>query len=204
MVFGNTLQNAVRQVYLSKGGAEDIMSNEIFLSRWSEMVKQRGDEMIAARIQLPTGQKDRDEDVVIMEDQTLSDRCAPDTSEYWDSFAAQQVRQYIKLAVEPRSSNGVANELKNSALNSDFMGEDNKSIVAIVMDIDLLLESATRPLDRKPVPDQANISKLVAGVFAERTNSNHGQSDRPVPRDGDVIFLCDGGRDVARTALRRP
>jgi hypothetical protein len=198
----------VRQVYLSKGGTEDIMSNEFFLSRWSEMVKQRGEEMIADRIQLPTGQKDRDEDVVVMEDQTLRgskavDRCAPDTSEYWDSFAAQQVRQYIKLAVEPRSSNGVANELKNSALNSDFMGEDNKSIVAIVMDIDLLLESATRPLDRKPVPDQANISKLVAGVFAERTN-NPGESERPVPRDGDVIFLCDGGRDVARTALRRP
>jgi hypothetical protein len=54
--------------------------------------------------------------------------------------------------------------------------------------IDLLLESATRPLDRKPVPDQANISKLVAGVFAERTN-NPRESDRPVPRDGDVIFL---------------
>ena len=59
------------------------MSNEMFLSRWSDMVKQRGDEMIADRIQLPTGQKDRDEGVVLMEDQTLRgskavDRCAPD------------------------------------------------------------------------------------------------------------------------------
>ena len=47
-MFSTGLQNAVRNVLRQKSAApEDIMSNALFQSRWAEVNKMRGEEIIA-------------------------------------------------------------------------------------------------------------------------------------------------------------
>jgi hypothetical protein len=50
IVFHAGLGNAVRQVLAQKGTAEDLMSNVLFSTRWEEVTKVRGEEMIHKRI----------------------------------------------------------------------------------------------------------------------------------------------------------
>ena len=182
------------------------MSNALFQARWSDVLKLRGDELACQRSL--TGQKLHLEDTDMVEtiDVTLRgskglDRCAPDSTEYWDSFAAQLVRQYVRLCPEPASATGIANEVKNSALNREFVGECNKSTVAIIMDTEVLQESSNRPGDRKPPPNQLVISKLLGGVMSARDGATNEEGLRIAPRDDDIFFLCDGGRDSCKSAV---
>jgi hypothetical protein len=199
--------NSIRQVMAQKGvSPEDLMSNALFQARWSDVLKLRGDELACQRSL--TGQQPHLEDTDMVEtiDVTLRgskglDRCAPDSTEYWDSFAAQLVRQYVRLCPEPASATGIANEVKNSALNREFVGECNKSTVAIIMDTELLQESSNRPGDRKPPPNQLVISKLLGGVMMARDGATNEEGLRIAPRDDDIFFLCDGGRDSCKSAV---
>lgn len=203
--------NAIRQVLAQKGAApEDIMSNALFQARWSDVVKARGDELAGLRATTQQLEQHEDTDMtpevinVTLRGNKSIDRCAPDTTEYWDSFAAQLVRQYVKLAVEPNSSTGIANEVKNSVLNSEFVGECNRSCIAITVDTELLQESSTRPGERKPPPNQQVISKLLQGVMSARGGTANDEGLRIAPCDHDIIFLCDGGRVSCKTALSCP
>ena len=130
------------------------------------------------------------------------ERCAPDSKEYWDSFAAQLVRQYVRLAVEPQSASALANEVKISVLDSSFTGEVNKSTVTILLEIDNLQECAKRPMDRKPAPNQSVIAKLLGGVLAARGGAANEDGIRVSPADQDVLVMCDGGRDQCKNALQ--
>ena len=206
-MFQTGLMNSIRQVMAQKGvSPEDLMSNALFQARWSDVLKLRGDELACQRSL--TGQQPHLEDTDMVEtiDVTLRgskglDRCAPDSTEYWDSFAAQLVRQYVRLCPEPASATGIANEVKNSALNREFVGECNKSTVAIIMDTELLQESSNRPGDRKPPPNQLVISKLLGGVMMARDGATNEEGLRIAPRDDDIFFLCDGGRDSCKSAV---
>lgn len=182
------------------------MSNALFQVRWSEVVKARGDEIAAQRSLMGQHVIVEDSDTVETVDLSLRgsrglDRCAPDSTDYWDSFAAQLVRQYIKLCPEPKSATGIASEVKNSALNNAFMGETSKCTIAIVMDTELLQESSTRPGDRRPPPNQVVISKLLQGVMSARGGTANEDGIRIAPCDNDIIFLCDGCRESCKCAV---
>ena len=214
VVFGSGMSTALRQVILSRGSSpEDIMANALFQARWDDVVKTRCDEIIANKVSAPGSAVDLSEDndmpVDEVEHATMRggksiDKCAHDTVEYWDSIAAQTVRQYIKLAPEAKSYSGIANDVKNSALNSCFVGATSKSTVAICLDPDLLQESTVRPTDRKPPPSQEIISKLLQGVLSAREGASSTEGLRVSPRDQDIMFLSDGGREVTKLALRVP
>lgn len=63
-------------------------------------------------------------------------------------------------------------------------------------------ENALRPLDRKPMPDQAVIQKLLQGVLKARGSMMHEESTLcNAPSDQDILILCDGGRDTLKSAL---
>ena len=213
-MFHTGRMNAIRQVLAQKGAApEDIMSNALFQSRWADVVKARGDELASLRATSKHHSEQHDIEDTDMAPEVMNvslrgnksiDRCAPDTSEYWDSFAAQLVRQYVKLAVEPKSSTGIVNEVKNSALNSEFVGEVNRSCIAITVDTELLQESASRPGDRKPPPNQTVIAKLLQGVMSARGGTANEDGLRIAPCDNDILFMCDGGRDSCKSALFCP
>ena len=206
-MFQTGLMNSIRQVMAQKGvSPEDLMSNALFQARWSDVLKLRGEELACQRSLMGHQPHVEDTDMVETIDVSLRgskglDRCAPDTTEYWDSFAAQLVRQYVKLCPEPASATGIANEVKNSALNREFVGECNKSTVAIIMDTELLQESSNRPGDRKPPPNQLVISKLLGGVMSARDGATNEEGLRIAPRDNDIFFLCDGGRDSCKSAV---
>lgn len=210
-MFQTGLMNAIRQVLAQKGAnPEDIMSNHFFQARWSDVVKLRGDELAALRATTQQHEQHADADMTpevidtSLRGNKSIDRCAPDSAEYWDSFAAQLVRQYIKLAVEPKSSTGIVNEVKNSALNAEFVGECNRSCIAITVDTELLQESSTRAVDRKPPPNQTVIAKLLQGVMSARAGTANDDGLRIAPCDNDILFLCDGGRDSCKLAVSCP
>ena len=197
---------------MQKGAsADDIMNNPIFSARWLEIVRLRGDELVTQRLQIQAATGLDESDMgststyqpidLSMRGSKGIDRCAPDSPECWDSFAATLVKQCIKLCVEPSSANGINNEISNSALNNGFVGESQKSTVAIIMEVDNLQESAVRPLDRKPPPSQTTISKLLQGVLVARGGVANEDGLRIAPGDNDVIFLCDGNRESSKSAL---
>ena len=214
IVFGSGLQTAVRMVLSQKGASpDDIMNSSPFANRWTDFVKMRADELINQRLQNQTAASaiDCDDDLpssspiqpvdLALRGSKGIERCAPDTQEYWDSFALTFIRQYVKLCVEPTSANGVNNEIANSALNAEFRGEAQKSTVAIILEVDNLQESAVRPLDRKPPPPQNTISKLLQGMLIARGGLANEDGGRVAPCDHDVLFLCDGNRESCKNAL---
>lgn len=190
------------------------MSNALFQARWAEVTKLRGEEIIAEALinrQVGAAMNAEDESVIPPDAVDLTaqargskgiDRCAPDTKDYWDCFAAQNIRQYCKLIVEPTSVTALENEVTHSALNVDFRGEKLKSTVFVILEADNLSENALRPLDRKPMPDQAVIQKLLQGVLKSRGSMMNEESTLCIaPSDQDILILCDGGRDTLKSAL---
>lgn len=124
------------------------MSNALFQARWAEVTKLRGEEIIADALinrQVGAALNAEDESVIPPDAVDLTaqargskgiDRCAPDTKDYWDCFAAQNIRQYCKLIVEPPSVTALENEVTHSALNVDFRGEKLKSTVFVILEAD--------------------------------------------------------------------
>lgn len=215
-MFSTGLQNAVRNVLGQKSAApEDIMSNALFQSRWAEVTKMRGEEIIAEalnnRLAGAAINAEHDESVIQRDAVDLTaqargskgiERCAPDTKDYWDCFAAQNIRQYCKLIVEPKSGTALETDIAQSALNIDFRGEKHKSTILIILEADNLTENALRPIERKPMPDQTVIQKLLQGVLKARGGTMAEDSTLcTAPAEQDIVMLCDGGRDACKSAL---
>ena len=164
------------------------MSNVLFQARWAEVTKVRSEELIAEKLATQLIVDDPVDDVKTLGfiDTTTrgirpTERCEPGTKEFWDSFAAQLVRQYVRLAVEPQSAFALSNEVKNSVLDQSFKGEANKSTVTILLEIDNLQECVHRPIDRKPPPNQAVIAKLLGGVMAARGGATNDDGIHRLP-----------------------
>ena len=213
IVFGQGLQGAVRAVLAQKGATpEDLMNNDVFMARWSIVLKTRQEELIADNIRPADNDGNAAPESVTQlgaADLNLRgskgvDRCAPDTKEYWECFGAQLVKQYVRLVLEPKAASQLATEIKNSALNKEFKGEAGQSTILLAFDHDNLHENAARPLDRKPMPNQTVISKLLQGVMAGRGGTTNEDGIYIAPEEQDIIIMCDGGGDTVKKAMSAP
>lgn len=212
VTFSNGLTQALRAVQATKGASpEDLMSNPTFESRWADVVKARSEEMAKGKTEANNGTGGsgaaEDVDMAAAIDTTLRgskamDRCAPDTKEYWDSYAAQLIRQYLRLSVEGSSAVSIANEIKNSTLSQDFAGEPLKSSICIILEADNLQESVYRPMERRPLTNQAVVAKLLNGVLSARNGTVNEDGLRTSPCDQDIMLLVDGARDSCKQALQ--
>jgi hypothetical protein len=188
------------------------MTNAEIQARWAEIINIIGDELTTNKVSTLCSTVDVSEDNAMQVDidrtsmieYTHIDQCAHDTADYWNSFAAQTVRQYVKLTPEANSNSGIASDVTDSALNGGYVGELNMSTIAICLDPDLLQESSHHPVDRKPPPSQEILNKLLQGVLCARGGASNAAGLRVAPRDNDILFLCDGGRDVTKAALHVP
>jgi hypothetical protein len=215
LVFGVGLAGALKQVLQQKGSFEDIMSNEIFLNRWKEALKARSDERAAEKV-LPSdehGMEDEEEQPAngefrlnVMRPTAGKNRqlFAQDTKEYWDSYAGELVRQYVRLAEEPTSASALTQVIQGSVLERSYKGQQGANCVMTVLEVDNLWESTCRPWDKRPSVNQATINKLLQGSMAARDGAPNEDGVRIAPCDGDLIVLCDGGRESLKPILRGP
>lgn len=213
LVFGCSITNSLRQVIAAHGySPEGIMTNAEIQARWAEIINIIGDELTTNKVSTLCSTVDVSEDNAMQVDidrtsmieYTHIDQCAHDTADYWNSFAAQTVRQYVKLTPEANRNSGIASDVTDSALNGGYVGELNMSTIAICLDPDLLQESSHHPVDRKPPPSQEILNKLLQGVLCARGGASNAAGLCVAPRDNDILFLCDGGRDVTKAALHVP
>lgn len=195
------------------------MSNELFLARWRDAVKARSDERASEKLAQSSVTDDAVDDssrpgapstlnpgvhLIRPSASKNPELFAPDTRDYWDSYAGQLVRQYVKLIGEPSSASGVAKEVLDSVLAPDYKGEPGKSLILITLEVDNLFESTVRPWDRKAPPNQAVIGKLLQGVLTARGGVANEDGLRIAPGDEDVVVLCDGGRENLKSVLSVP
>ena len=114
--------------------------------------------------------------------------------QYWTALAAQTVKTYIKLIVEPGSEASVASAL-SAAEACKTKGVEQKNSVLLLLDVDLLAEAASRPTARKPVIPDGLIQRLLRGSMQGRGSQRNASDECTVPAAGDVYFITDGGRD---------
>lgn len=120
-------------------------------------------------------------------------------TEYWQAFAAQTVKTYVKLIPEPRTVPGVADAISLSEVNK-CKGIEQKSAFLVLLDVDLLCESTTRPSDRRPVLPDGLVQGLLRGSMQGRGAQNKdGLYYQPI--SGDVYFLLDGKREHLHKSL---
>jgi hypothetical protein len=223
-VFGAGLLGVIKTVMQQRAASpEDLLSNPQFQARWGEVCKVRSEEVVAEKLEAQrrsaAASGNDNEGVVEVADPQGTpgeaidhrlrggksiDRCEHNTKQYWDAYAAQQVRQFVKLAVEPGSSAGVAAVVKESVLAGSYLGEPGKSSILIVLEVDSLCENAARPVDRKPAPNQGVISKLLQGTLLARNGTRNEDGMCNAPCEQDVLFLVDGGRDTCKAAMSTP
>ena len=113
---------------------------------------------------------------------------------YWTALAAQTVKTYIKLIVEPGSESSLAAALA-VAEACKTKGVEQKNSVLLLLDVDLLAEAASRPTTRKPVLPDGLIQRLLRGSMQGRGAQRNSNDECTVPLAGDVYFITDGGRD---------
>jgi hypothetical protein len=126
-----------------------------------------------------------------------------DTKEYWDSFAVQLVQQYVQMAVEPTSSSALVQIIQTSVLDLS-KGQPGANCVMIILEVDNLWESTCRPWDKRPSVNQATINKLLQGAMAARGGATNKHGVRIAPGNGDLVVLCDGGRESLKPILWWP
>jgi len=120
-------------------------------------------------------------------------------AEYWQALAAQTVKTYIKLTPEPGTPQGVAEAVSLSEVNK-CKGHETRNAVLILLDVDLLCESMTRPCDRRPVLPEGVVLCLLRGSMQGRGAQNKdGAYYQPV--SGDVYFILDGKREHLHKSL---
>lgn len=216
-MFGTGFNGVLRTMLLQNSHPEDILEMEGFKARWDECIRTRTDELVAERaMSQVAGAEPEAEDEeagagVVLSRPALSKSAASfdsNTKDYWDALAAEHVRQYVRLAVEPNTQQGVAQLIKGSAVNLELQGEANKTTVLIILESDNLQQNVSRPWDRRPPPNQGIINKLVQGALSARNGHKYEPADQPArfvaPCDQDILILSDGGRDVVRSVLLRP
>ena len=113
---------------------------------------------------------------------------------YWTALAAQTVKTYVKLIVEPGSEASLAAALA-AAEACKTKGVEQKNCVLLLLDVDLLAEAASRPTARKPVLPEGLIQRLLRGSMQGRGSQRNSNDECTVPSAGDVYFITDGGRD---------
>jgi hypothetical protein len=120
--------------------------------------------------------------------------------EYWQAYAAQTVKTYIRLAPEPRTQAGLAELIEGSHVNM-CKGLEQKNAVLILLDLDLLCESVTRPMDRRPVLPDGIVQRLLRGSMQGRGAQKNKDDEYCQPVAGDVYFLLDGKREHLHKTL---
>lgn len=237
-MFGTGMNGVLKVMLQQRCNPEDILNVDGFKGKWAECLKLRTEEIVAERAMSQVeGGAEHEEDDAEAEEALLVSRpalakssasCPENSKDYWDAFAAEQVRQYVRLVTEPATAAALAAAIKNSALNLELKGEPGKSAVLIVLEVDNLQEQMTRPWDRKPPVNQGVITKLIQGALSARGGVRYdikadaadgapaaaggGEGEAPevqqivtkfvAPCDQDILFLFDGGRDHLKSVLR--
>ncbi|MFM6889170.1 MAG: hypothetical protein ACKPJ9_05765, partial [Dolichospermum sp.] len=80
-------------------------------------------------------------------------------------------------------------------------GLEQKNAVLILLDLDLLCESVTRPMDRRPVLPDGIVQRLLRGSMQGRGAQNNKDDEYCQPVAGDVYFLLDGKREHLHKTL---
>jgi hypothetical protein len=225
LAFGTGLMGVLKTMLQQKSAVEEVLECEGFKGRWAECLKARTEELATERAmsQLEgaelVGEEEAEEEeqagLVSVSRPALarsSASCPPNSKEYWDAFAAEQVRQYVRLVTEPTTSGALANIIQQSALNLDVKGAPGQQTVLIILEPDNLSETAIRPWERKPALDQGVINKLIVGALQARGGLKHeaaGAADGEAavakivaPGDQDLLIITDGGREHTKNILR--
>ena len=74
-------------------------------------------------------------------------------------------------------------------------GLEQKNAVLILLDLDLLCESVTRPMDRRPVLPDGIVQRLLRGSMQGRGAQKNKDDEYCQPVAADVYFLLDGKRE---------
>ena len=118
---------------------------------------------------------------------------------YWQAFAAQTLKTYVKLVVEASTEAALATVMEGSEANKS-KGQVHKSAVLIFLDPDLLAEAWTRPAERKPLLPEGILARLLRGSMRGRGCQASVSNEYVLPLEGDIYVLTDGKRDY----LHRP
>ncbi len=210
VVFGRGFDNSLRVCAKGTGNPEEALEHSNIKEKWDIAVGKLHDERVALQAATETIEPTADHDAAPLEE-TLTElrkgpSCFPqDSPNYWRSVANMFLRTYVSFVAEPSTPGHLATMVRQSSLQA-IRGEDGKSSVLILLDIDLLQEPANRP-ERKPPAHESLIRKLVHGALIGRGAPKQNDSDSPeatVPVDQDVVVLHDGGRAHMKTALQSP
>jgi hypothetical protein len=114
---------------------------------------------------------------------------------YWQALSAQTVKTYIKLvAVDGQTQEGIAQSLAGSEVNK-CKGQEQKNSVLVLLDVDLLCESMTRPSDKRPPLPEGVVHRLLRGCMQGRGVQKNRDDEYCQPLPGDVFALFDGKRE---------
>lgn len=121
---------------------------------------------------------------------------------YWKSFANIMVRTQCSFVAEPATKGHLAQAVQASTL-STVKGEEGRSCVLILMDVDLLGDHGqAATLGRATRVDASVVAKLVHGALlgrgAQRNHADKSEVTVPIDQDAVVIFEAPG-RDVKHT-----
>ena len=89
------------------------------------------------------------------------------SSEYWEAFAAQLIRQYVKLVPEGTTAQGVASLIEDSHLK-EICGTEGRNCVIVNYEADVASEAFARPGECKPPRDAGDYKLLIQGALAGR------------------------------------
>jgi hypothetical protein len=120
--------------------------------------------------------------------------------QYWQALAAQTVKTYVKLAVEPSTEGGLAALLEGSEANK-VRGTEARTSVLLLLDPDLLAEASTRPADRKAVLPDGFLARLLRGSMQGRGCQKNKDDEYMMPLPSDVFLLLDGKREYLHKLL---
>jgi len=199
--FTPTCDPALKWCIKSKGKCiDDLASTEMISARLdaikNALAQERNEAAAAAHAASEAGEPggagaDENDDPIVKADPS---RYAEHGPQYWRALAAQTVKTYIKLIVEPGSESSLAAALADAEA-CKTKGVEQKNCVLLLLDVDLLAEAATRPTARRPVLPDGLIQRLLRGSMQGRGSPRNSCDECTVPAAGDVYFITDGGRD---------
>ena len=201
--FTGNLDNALKFVIKNKAKCidevQEVEAVKTGLDRIRDAVVQERSEAVAeATVTSSLVDGDQQGSMEAAEDEVIRmanpAKYAEHGAEYWQAFAAQMVKTYINLIPEPRTQQGVADAISNSEVNK-CKGQEQKSAVLVLLDVDLLCESMTRPSDRRPVLPEGVVHRLLRGSMQGRGAQKNRDGEFCQPVAGDVYFILDGKRE---------
>jgi hypothetical protein len=215
LVFGHGLQGVVKAMLQAKQTTDDLLGNDSFLQRWNAFTGCRASEIAKENVHLEMGMRPPGEDDEATAEAMYAGPGRPaakqnpsnfehGSREYWDAVAAQNIRNHIRLVVEPKSVSGVVEAIAASVLKASFQGEHLKSTVITVLEIDNLQEAQQRPWDRRPQVNQTTVNKLLTGVMKARNGFSNEDGQFLAPGDRDMFLLSMGTRSHVQQSVRRP